>query len=974
MSKSVFLLIFTALSLCASAQKPYFQQEVNYEINVRLDDEAHFLHAFESFTYTNNSPDTLHEMYLHLWPNAYKNRKSAFSKQKLRGGSTKFWDAPDSDRGFIDSLAIKIDGKAVAWKEWEENPDIALIQLDSPILPGQSVKFSTPFRVKIPKSWSRLGHIGQQYQITQWYPKPAVYDRDGWHPIPYLDQGEFYSEFGSFKVTIDIPKNYVVGATGDLQNNPEEEAWLVAREALSREKLEQDTLKLFDLEFPKTERKKLTFYQEKVHDFAWFCDKQYYVLSDSVELPQSKRKVKTVAMFTATDRKIWENAPKYLNQSVYYYSLWNGDYPYNHATAVDGALSAGAGMEYPNITVVGANGSASALEQVIMHEVGHNWFYGILASNERKHPWLDEGLNTYMEGRYWNLLHDGKTDMLPDGVQKAIGLELTHSSMARVALDFQQGTGSDQPIEFPAEDYSQINYGVIVYMKTGLAFEMLEEHLGEEMILKCFHAYFDEWKFKHPDPKAIQEVFERVSGEDLDWFFVDYLNGIHKTDMKVVKAKDGKVEVVNKSGTALPVTLAFVDKERNELGRVKVPAFEGRTTVDAPVADYFAVIANPDERLPEFREENNFYKTRGLFRRGRQFQLKFGYKYPDPEKIIVNFLPVVNFNSYDKFAVGLLFYHQFFPKQKFEFHVLPTYAFGSEKLAGSAGFTYRWLPSGAFKSIEFRGFAANWSGLNRIRPSLKFNLRPKSEQSPFRHSFALTAHIAEYTDSVSQQIDLPGGFSPVFTSLNWEGNCNKTVQQFRGTAEVGYSPSTGIVRLSASGAISRRFLKKQWVKLRAFAGVMPVRETDYPALWFGLSGSADPFGQQPFLDRNQLWGKFPQQITSDHGGFHFINSIRYNNAAWALNFETTLGLRGLRAFFDLGGGTSVGTGIGGGFGGPYMVSGISFQVLDGGLRFNFPLLDNLNYFPPANRSGFFSKINFTFEPLKIQGLLTRGLN
>jgi hypothetical protein len=209
----------------AQPTKPYFQQKVNYIIHVKLDDVHHFLRGDISIEYTNISPDTLTYVMFHLWPNAYKNNFTAFSKQFLENGSTEFYYANDSMRGFIDSVSLEANGLKAAMEYDAANPDIAKVNLPVPLLPGKKTIFYTPFRVKIPHTFSRLGHIGQQYQISQWYPKPAVYDRYGWHAMPYLDQGEFYSEFGSFNVHITLPKNYVVGATGVLQNASEKE-WL----------------------------------------------------------------------------------------------------------------------------------------------------------------------------------------------------------------------------------------------------------------------------------------------------------------------------------------------------------------------------------------------------------------------------------------------------------------------------------------------------------------------------------------------------------------------------------------------------------------------------------------------------------------------------------------------------------------------------------------------------------------------------
>ncbi len=225
--KSFLLLIFGWLTLFTHAQKVYFQQEVNYTINVTLNDKNHSLSAKEEIQYTNHSPDTLKFIYFHLWPNAYKNNSSALAKQLLLLEKTDFFFSTQEERGFIDSLNFVVDGKKTIWEYDSQHIDICKVFLPKPLAPNEKVNIKTPFYVKIPAAkFSRLGHTQQAYFMTQWYPKPAVYDNSGWHPMPYLDQGEFYSEFGNFDVSITLPENYVLAATGDRVDAEKEEDFL----------------------------------------------------------------------------------------------------------------------------------------------------------------------------------------------------------------------------------------------------------------------------------------------------------------------------------------------------------------------------------------------------------------------------------------------------------------------------------------------------------------------------------------------------------------------------------------------------------------------------------------------------------------------------------------------------------------------------------------------------------------------------
>ena len=377
----------------------YFQQEVNYTIKVKLNDVNHSISAFEEIQYKNNSPDDLDFIYFHLWPNAYKNNETALGKQKIMlGGKRKYLNHPEQ-KGFIDSLDFKVDGKTVNWEYDPVHIDICKVYLNQSLKSGEKITITTPFYVHIPKGVvSRLGHIDQSYQMTQWYPKPAVYDKFGWQQMPYLNMGEFYSEFGSFDVSITVPENYLVAATGNLQNEEEKSKILKKVEETG----EISEFNSEDKSFPPSSAsyKTVRFKEEDIHDFAWFADKRFHVLKGEVKLPHSGRTVNTWAYFTNKSAHRWQRAIEYINDAVYYYSLWYGDYPYDHCTAVQAPLSAGGGMEYPTITVISGSPSDMALEMVIMHEVGHNWFYGILGSDERTYPWMDEGINSFSEMRY----------------------------------------------------------------------------------------------------------------------------------------------------------------------------------------------------------------------------------------------------------------------------------------------------------------------------------------------------------------------------------------------------------------------------------------------------------------------------------------------------------------------------------------------------------------------------------------------
>ncbi|MFT5864096.1 MAG: hypothetical protein ACI828_002769, partial [Flavobacteriales bacterium] len=414
----LIVLLFTASSSSLFAQDNYFQQEVNTRIDVTLDDEKHFLTGNIEIEYINNSPDELHEIYMHLWANAYKNRTTAFAKQKVTQGDAKFYFAKNKDLGRFYKLDFKINGKSTEWNILKGKADIALIKLGTPLKSGERLTITSPLELKIPTSFSRLGHVGQSYQVTQWFPKPAVYDRDGWHPMSYVDMGEFYSEFGSYDVKITLPENYIVGSTGELQNESEKEFLQVKVDETKAflAKMDDETLKALKSTFPASSEKTKTLHYlaQDVHDFAWFADKRFHVQKSAVKLASGKT-IDTWAMFSNAESWLWRKGSFYVDRSVKFYSENVGEYPYPHATAVQSALSAGGGMEYPMITVIGLMGDPKSLDGVITHEVGHNWFYGILAFDERDHPWMDEGINSYYDHRYSTQFYEGqRMDFIPE--------------------------------------------------------------------------------------------------------------------------------------------------------------------------------------------------------------------------------------------------------------------------------------------------------------------------------------------------------------------------------------------------------------------------------------------------------------------------------------------------------------------------------------------------------------------------------
>ncbi len=518
--KYILSLLLLIVTNSLHAQQPYWQQQVNFKLDVTLNDAEHSLDGFAKIEYINNSPDTLRFIWFHLWPNAYRTDRTAFSDQLLENGRTDFYFSNSEDRGYINRLDFRVNSVLAKTEDHPQHIDIIKVLLPQPLAPGASIELTTPFHVQLPKNFSRGGHIGKSYQVTQWYPKPAVYDRYGWHPMPYLDQGEFYSEFGNYEVKITLPKSYLVLSTGNLQNN-EELQWLKDKakfdepQQIIKTKKPAPVTKKITNPLPaivkKEETKTLFYTQNNVHDFAWFADKKYLVRYDTIQL-NNNRVVDVFTAFSAESKPVWKNSIRMVKDAVRFRSSTIGEYPYNTVAAVEAKMGFEGGMEYPCITAITPISTEKNLESVLEHEVGHNWFQGMIANNEQVYPWLDEGINSYYDkwfekelSRYKPITKKKKPFQL--NADDAMLLE----TFERLHLA--------QPLSTTADSLTEANYSLIAYEKGAQFMQLLENELGRDVFLKGMQQYFEQWKYKHPYPSDLKTSLEKSSGKNLDSAF-----------------------------------------------------------------------------------------------------------------------------------------------------------------------------------------------------------------------------------------------------------------------------------------------------------------------------------------------------------------------------------------------------------------------------------------------------------------------
>ena len=921
MKKILLTLIWSMFMLISFGQKnsSYFQQEVNYEIEVTLDDANHTLSGVTKIEYINNSPDDLESIYFHVWANAYKNQGTAFAKQQVQNGSTKFFFAKNNERGWYTELDFKVDGKKMDWHYDNQNIDIALVALNQKLKPNESIQFEIPFKIKIPNYFSRMGHVDQAYYITQWYPKPAVYDQEGWHPMPYLDMGEFYAEFGKFDVKITLPKDYVVAATGQLQTETEK-AFLDNKVRETNKFINKKyprgsdrTIPLFEKDtFPNTNlpNKTIHYTAENIHDFAWFADKRFFVQKSRIELSKNNN-VNTWAFFNKAEFHLWLNATKYLDQAVKFYSQKVGAYPFPHATAVSNPFAAAGAMEYPMVTLVDKMFSAEDLDVVIAHEVGHNWFQGILGFNERDYTWLDEGLNSYYERLYHkNYYPDSKPESLPKFLQQdgELGLmELIKSSMQKENLHQAIGT--------PVNEMTEMNYGIGSYDRTA---DVMNLYLTP-IKMKSF---FNEWKFKHPQPKDFITHFDLEDDE----VFKDLIYSTKKVDYKIVsvsKSNGYQLKIQNKNGIAVPFKLSMIAGDRKKTQ--KVDGFVGTKIIEIPPhSEGIAInkfIIDKDREIPDVNRKNNTIRTSGLFKKMEPLRLRFLSGVKNPERTNLYWLPALGWNNYDKTMLGVVLHNNDLSVKNFEFALAPMYGTASKNLVGTGVLKYNFFPeSSLFQRVTLGINAKRFSqrydwddqfydDFTKLAPKIEFVFKKKRMVSSVQHKIAfryVNISINEGFTTIDNPIDIQRKKRQYSVNeLKYTFQDSKVTSPLK--LEVTAHQGEGFVKLFSNYKQFIPYRKSgKGATLRGFLGWMPQFDSQPAKVEFTSGGFTnnvsirDYMFDETLLGRTQAEGIFSQQYFNRDARLRTLANV-VGSEDWMLAIgvsSTVPGPLPVRPYFD----------------------------------------------------------------------------
>lgn len=946
MRKNIFLLILVQCYFSYTlAQVSYWQQQTDYKIQVTLDDVNHFLRGHIEITYHNNSPNELKELYIHLFPNAYAGRKTVYNQELLKHGDTKFHFADENDYGFIDSLNFILVKSGAQTEERSvtlayPNPDsrdVALIYLEQPIKSGETFKLKSSFREKLPYSFSRGGHYGQAYQITQWFPKMAMYDKDGWHPRHYTEQAEYYDNFGDYDVTITLPANYIVAATGNLTTHSELE-WL--QSLIGKEKDFSET------PASSKEWKTINYMQKNVHDFAWFADKQFMVSKSSVILPKSKRNVDTWAFYLPQHKEVWKNAARMIDSSIYYYSLWVGDYLYSQCTAVDGHLLAGGGMEYPNITIIaGSYKSEKSLESVIAHEVGHNWFQGMLGTNEADYPWLDEGFNTYYQQRYMAKRYPSQPKPEKKGFSLSFQFDLDDSDNFRDAtlLTYMHRRHDDQPVCFNANAFTTMNYGLMVYMKAPFLIRYLEKYLGTANFDQSMQHLFAQWKLKHPSPQDFQQAFKETVPQDLDWFFTTLICSTEKMDYKIVSSRDTtniggkvyrKIVVKNLRKNKVPFSISALNED-STIQKQWYGGFTGKNNLLFPAGNYRLLALDADFESVELHRQNNYYRTRGVLRKTEPFQVKLIGGIENPKRTTLYVAPAFGYNYYNKFMYGVVFHNGIFPCKNVEWQIIPLYARQSGNVNGFARLnTYIFPKANSINitKINFNltatrfAYAARrdaentdyFDEIHRVQGALRFYFKtdwPTKQNSLTLRNIYMQGkeYLYDYDVNTQKLVNFrPNYYHNNYIQLIYEFSDSRKLNPYsiRIVNESGFFMEDKftlqynyISRLTAEVNYRLHYNKKKGLDVRVFGGFDPTNQQ--PLFLAGGNGANDYTADHYFLGRFERDGLAAHQMSLS-GGMMKFNTLSYAGrlgegySALALNLKSSLPIPLIFAFADVG--------------------------------------------------------------------------
>jgi len=536
--KKIIFLILSLVSFSLFAQnQTYWQQHVDYTMEIDMNVKNYQFNGKQKLVYTNNSPDELNEVFYHLQFNAFQPGSEMDVRlqnivdpdaRMVNNLGTK--EAPNyesrisklkpNEIGFQKIISLKQNNKVV---KYEVIGTILKVTLNTPIKTGKKATFDMEFQAQVPVQIRRSGRNNKEgiaLSMAQWYPKLAEYDNEGWHANEYIAR-EFYGVWGNFDVTIHIDKNYAIGGTGYLQN-PQQVG----------HGYEDKTKKL---NLPKGDKLTWHFKAPNVHDFTWAADDEY--LHDIKQVPNGatlhflyKNKPQTI--------KNWKKMQDETIKTMQFYNKTVGDYPYKQYSIIQGGDG---GMEYGMCTLMNGNVKLPSLIGTMRHEMAHSWFQFVLATNEIKYSWMDEGFASYISTLASNVNKNNDTFMF-ERVYKT--------------YTFLANSGKEEPLTTQADRFNtNMAFSIGSYYKGQIFLSQLGYIIGEENLAKTLKKYYNDFQFKHPNPNNIKRTAEKVSGIQLEWYLNEWTQTLHTIDY-AVKSTSNKEITLNRIGKMpMPIDL-----------------------------------------------------------------------------------------------------------------------------------------------------------------------------------------------------------------------------------------------------------------------------------------------------------------------------------------------------------------------------------------------------------------------------------
>ena len=580
----------------------------------------------QTLQYQNNSPDTLDRVFYHLYFNAFQPgsmmdvRSRTIADPDRRVGDRILHLSKD-EIGYQRVVSLQQDGKEVQHTTQETVLEVTLAQ---PILPGQATTFTMKFEGQVPLQVRRSGRDnaeGIRYSMTQWYPKLAEYDEEGWHPDPYIGR-EFYGVWGSYDVKITVPADYVVAATGTLQN-PQEigHGYEAAGQTVTQ---------------PQGGNITYHFQADNVHDFAWAADPDYR--HTTAQVPDGP----TLHFFYQTDTlaQTWEQLPAAAVRAFQYMNANFGKYPYDSYSIIQGGDG---GMEYPMATLITGHRSLRSLIGVTVHESIHSWYQGVLGTNESLYPWMDEGFTTYATNRtMFFLLGGGGNDeqalrRIP-AVPTVLGEAVNEQSGAYSGYFNLVQSGLEEPMTTHSDHYhTNQAYGSAAYSKGAVFLSQLSYIIGQATFDQGMRRDFNTWKFKHPDANDFARVMEKESGIELDWYLEYFVNSTRTIDYAIESVGEENQQTyvrLHKVGLMpmpldvvvtyqddsqelfyIPLGMMWGEKENEtDLSRTVLadwpwtfPTY--RMNIPRPASEIKSIVIDPSLRMADVDYSNNAYPS-----------------------------------------------------------------------------------------------------------------------------------------------------------------------------------------------------------------------------------------------------------------------------------------------------------------------------------------------------------------------------